>query len=324
MAKKSTAKKSLFYRRAKWDGQKTDTLEQLLVDAHIPLKTTGDRTFDNHSTGEIRGANVRSTANGLLFQIATYVPDEATSTIDKSKTVTASKITTEPAPTGKDYLDGDIFALVKGNNVILCPSGAREGTFTYYVWQVLRGAGKDTIAKSFELVKVSKTNKVAMIKKEGVKSIELDTSLYEASLINISKTKPKISSIKRAITDQIEAVFAKDTTLKDIHDKENLNIKLTINFDGKEARYHTKEPHFGDIGKERLQKTAERVINEFDGDDEGYAITTSNGNTIKLDEIRVSKKFTIELLGKSLARDSAWKQLESYHGELDKAGILKQ
>ncbi|MGX9463506.1 hypothetical protein ACWXWU_20105 [Shewanella sp. A14] len=316
--------KKFYYRRAKWDDQGKQSLESLLIDAHQVLDTVGKRTFEVSSGAEIRGASFKDDG-GLYLQIASYVPGESTSIIDKSKRAKQSNVTAQTAPDGKDYLDGEVFVYIKGNHVILCPSGVRETVVETYVWHVLRAIEKKEIAKTFELDKVAKTNKLRMIKDEGVKEIDLNTSLYEASLIHMDQKNPKVSGWKKAMANQLSAVFSKDKDLKDITEKENLNVKVTIKFDGMEARRNSKDPEFGKAGKKRLEKTAEQVIAEFDEEHEnGFVIVTGAGNRITSDEIRVSDSFRVETLGKSLSKSAAWTKLKEYHDRLDADGVFKQ
>lgn len=316
--------KKLYYRRATWENQGKSTLETLLKDAHDGLPTTGDRTFTS-SSSEVKGARIYHSGKGLFLQIASYVPGEPTSTIDKNKSVKNATITAEPAPSGKDFLDGDVFVLVRGNHVILCPSGARESVATNYFFHVLHKAGKKKIANSLDLDRVAKTSKLNMIHEEGVKEVLLGTSLYDASLMQFDAKSSKISSFKALIAQQMERVFAKDPTLKEISDLENLNISLSIKFDGKEGRKKHLNPEFGVAGRKRLMKTSEKIIEEYDADDEeGFVIVTGANNRITAEEVRVADSFSIETLGKSLSHLDAWEKLSKYYDQLENSGVLSK
>jgi hypothetical protein len=316
--------KKFYYRRAVWSGQKSKTLQDILTEAHLKLATTGQRTFSSSHGSEIKGANYEDN-DGLYLQIASYVPGEPTSTIDKSKSSKTSNILAEPAPIGKDYLDGDIFVYIKGNNTILCPSGVRESVAQAYFYHILHSLGETEIACTLELDKIAKTSKIRMIKEEGVGEIDLSTSLYEASLIHMDKNNPKVSGVKRIIADQLTAIFSKDKSLSDIKSEENLNIKISIKFDGLEARKNLKNTNFGKSGRKRLEKTAEQIIKEFESDHEdGFTIITKKGNRITSDEIRVADLLRVKTLGKSLDKDSAWGRLKEYYERLNKDGIFKE
>lgn len=316
--------KKLYYRRATWEKQGKTTLEAVLNEAHDTLTTVGHRTFQT-PTGEIKGARVHRSENGLLLQIASYVPGEPTSTIDKNKSVKAATITAEPAPHGKDYLDGDIFVLVNGNHVILCPSGARETVATNYFIHALTKAGKHKVATTLGLDKVAKTSKLKMIREEGVKEILLRSSLYEASLMQFDAKIPSVSGFKALIAKQMERIFAKDPALSEISEIENLDISLSIRFDGKEGRKRHEDPRFGVAGRDRLMKASERVLDEHEADDaEGFLIVTGANNQITADEVRVSDTVSIATLGKSLSHTDAWDKLTKYYDKLKGTGVLSQ
>lgn len=316
--------KKFYYRRARWDNQGKDTLEKILTDAHEKLDTVGKRSFPIGSGAEVRGADF-AVDGGLYLQIASYVPDEATSIIDKSKRAKKSSVTAYGAPEGKDYLNGEVFAYINGNHVIICPSGVRENILLKYICHVLVVTNNQKILKDFELDRIAKTSKLRMIKDEGVKEIDLSASLYEASLMHINKSDSRVSDWKKAIANQFSALFGKDPDLSKIKEKENLNVRISLKYDGKEAMKRSDDPEFGKDGKKRLEKTAEQVIKEYDQDQEnGFVIITGNGNTITSDEIRVSDTYRVEALGKSLSQSSAWIKLKEYYNKLDRDGVLNQ
>jgi hypothetical protein len=317
--------KTFYYRRAVWDNQGRDTLEVILKKAHDKMPTTADRSFDNGSEGKIEGAHYHADSQGIFLQIAAYVPGEPTSTIGKNKRGKSAVIGAEGTPEGKDYLSGEVFVLVKDNHVILCTSGAREPTATAYFYNVLVRA-KEKAAGSLALEKIAQLSKLAMIRKEGVKEIQLGASLYEASRIEINKDTSKIDNLRAKIANQIMQIFAEDATLQEIKESENLNINLSIKFDGAEGRKVHKDPKFGDAGLRRLLKTSEEFVKDLgrNGRDEGFAIITRNNNRITDDEIRVSSVYNIEVLGKSISHSDAWEKLAVYYNDLKQNGVLAQ
>ncbi len=298
MSKALSKDKILYYRRARWDKQEKVTLEKLLVEAHTVLTTRGQRTFSMVSGYELVGARVKISDDGLFLQIASNVPNQPTSTINKDKSVASATIAEEPAPEGKDFLEGDIFVLVKDNHVILCPSGIRENNVTSYFKKALKSAKLKINSDTLELCKIADANKVSMIKNEGVKELRLSSSLYHASLIEMDKANSKPSGLLSSISTQLTRIFSKDSTLKEISELENLNVDVVLSFDGNEGRKKHLPPKFGEAGRERLLKTAEMILTESD-DDEGFEIITGKKNKISSDQIRVAENATIRTLGKS-------------------------
>jgi hypothetical protein len=321
VSRKKTKSKKFYYRRARWNEQGNHTLENLLKDAHNKLPTVGHRTFGS-SNNELKGADFKANDKGLFLHIASYVPGQPTSTIDKDGAVNSATITAELAPEGKDFMDGDIFALVKDNHVILCPSGVREGVAASYFLYILEASKQKLVASSLELDKVSNTSKLKMIRTEGVKELQFSSSLYQASLHDLVNHQSTSSKLLAPISAQIKSVFAKDTMLNDITELENLNIKLSLKFDGTEGRRKHGNPNFGDAGRERLVKTAEMVLNE--ADDGGFVIVTGAGNKITAGEVRIADDLPIKVHGKSLNCSDAWEKLAQYFDQLKINGVLSQ
>ncbi len=250
----------------------------------------------------MRGANFQSeSGQGLFLHVASYVPNQPTSTIAKNPRLKKSKIYAEPAPDGEDYLNGDIFVLIKNNHVILCPSGARESVAELYINNIIDKHFNKNISNNLSFEAVAKVSKIRMIQEEGVKEIILNASLYDASVQEINEKKPNVSDLRKYLADQIEQIFARDANLKEIKEKENLNIKISIKFDGNKARKHTKELGYGDIGKQRLLSASNQLINqsEIDGNN-GFIIVTGLNNKISAEDILVSDSFRVKTLGKSL------------------------
>lgn len=318
--RKKAKNKKLYYRRARWNDQGKDTLEKLLKAAHDKLPTVGDRTFTS-PINELIGADFKAADKGLFLHIASYVPDQPTSIIDKDKLVNSATITAEPAPIGKDFMDGDIFVLVKDNHVILCPSGVREGVATRYFEHVLNKLDQKLVASSLELDKVSNTSKLKMIQNEGVKELQLSSSLYQASIHRLDR-QSATSKLFGSIRTQFKSVFSTDEKLKDINELENINITISLRFDGTEGRKKHKNHEFGVAGKERLKKTAEMILDE--DYDEGFVIITGAGNTITADEVRVADSVAVKVYGKSLNCSDAWEKLAQYFSKLKDSGILSQ
>jgi len=115
-----------------------------------------------------------------------------------------------------------------------------------------------------------------------------------------------------------------DDTLQEIDDRENVNVKISLSFDGKRANLKESKQikGFGDSGKEHLSTVAKALVN--DPDSRGFKILTNLGNTITAEQIRVSDSKKVDTFGKSLNKQDAWNKLYLYHGELNSTGVLSR
>lgn len=319
--------RKLQYRRAVWNSkgdsqENNDSLENYLKVVHTQSINTGDLTF-SCGAFNITCANYKADSDGVYLQLAKYSPGSNTCTIDKNLLQASRQIFAEPAPEGKDYMEGDIFILVKDNHVLLCPSGARENIAIKYFSFIFNKVNKLFSATSFDLQIIANIDKLNLIQKEGVKEIILNASIYEASKQFIEQNN-KLSGLVPNFIHDLKRIFAKDKNLKDIQEQENLNVSISLKFDGNEARKKKKTADFGTRGLERLQ-TASRMLlaepDEFRDDD--FEIVTYSGKRITPQEIQVSEDFNIEILGTSISRDGAWGALKTYYDKLKGNGILE-
>src|SRR5690606_11779909 len=120
------------------------------------------------------------------------------------------------------------------------------------------------------------------------------------------------------ILKDISSVFLKDQTHDEIQEYENLNVKLSLNFDGRNALKKKNKvlPDFGKSGLERLEEISEDVILDESDIGNSFQIVTKRGNIINSNEIRVSQNCKIEKNGNSLNKIDAWNQLKSYYDNL--------
>ena len=315
MPKDKRKTRTIFYRRVAWiDGKANISLETHLKKAHESLQTTHDRTFP-HADGEIQGLIVDPLNEGLFFHLALYTPHQPTSLVPFPSKAKSKATSPKPPPEQHNYMDGDIFFIVSGNHIVLCPSGARESVAISYISHSLRKAGKEKVISQFGIEPVAQVDKVKLIQQEGVKKVALNASLYEAS-VEYTERKTTKMNILNGVAEEIIALFAKDDNpeLQSIGDMENLSVKLEISFDSRKKG--------GELGRKRLDKTASMLIN--DDEDQGFSIVTGSGKKLTADEIRISDKVKLSPHGNSVFRSDAKKALITYLADLKESGMLEQ
>jgi hypothetical protein len=312
--------KKFYYRRASWGSEsKMKALANLIEDAHTNYKTAGERTFKAQGGGEFQCARWKKDTNSdILIHLALYYPGQPTSTISKSKDESSSNVEIHSAPESKEFLEGDIFALIRNNHIVLCCSAVREKYLDLYLRKILNKNKIDT--SKFYVDKVAKASKIKLIKDEGVKEIVLKTSLYKATIDEFEEDR--VQNVMGQVRSQIERIFAKDPELKEIRENENINLQISLKYNGKEAMRNKKDPEFGIIGKKRLVEASQLLIS--DTDDDGFVIITGSGNEISSDDIRVAETFYVATLGKSLDYIDAWGKLSEYANQLEASGVFSQ
>lgn len=321
-----TKPRSFYYRRANWSTEQTSTLEQYLRKAFTDLPTIDKRVF-KHMDGRIQGMHYQDShgTGGLLFQAAGYVPGQAALLVPHAKTKAANCDSEEANPPPlKSYQDGEVFCLVKGDHVFICISGKRESFADNFIRHMLFKSNQDHLLDLLSIEAIANVQKVKQIKQQGVKSIELNASLYEATLDYESRKAASTNvdrNFKEVVVDSIletlKAVFtdSDNPDLRDIGKKENLNAKIVFSFDGRKKSK-------GEVGMERLEVAANDLL--ADGDEDGFKIVTGSGHRMTADHVRIREVFQLPSFGSSVIRVDAYEKLEEFCEKLLQSGVMAQ
>lgn len=314
--------RTVAYRRAHWNntvvfpGVLQGHLENALADCH----STSSRTF-SYGDFSVQGIKVHedlvtlrdgTRKSVLLMQLVKYEPDGKANTVFKPSAVEEeSDVDIENPPDEKDWIDGDIFVLVSDNHLLTCASNVRDTSTSKFIISLLR-RDENPISELINFDRVGAADKLQLIAREGVKSIELNAGLYETTLDWFeSDVKAKLM---RKISDAITDCFADDDELKDIAANENINARVVLNFD--------KRKKGGELGMERMQQLGENLVRDEENTE--YVIVTGENKRITLEEIQLKKNIHVSKHGKTVDRTDAWSKLKSYYEELDRDGLLTQ
>lgn len=310
--------RTLTYRRVSWLDGAADSMQRKLSQAHQRLQSTQARTFQ-HGDGEIQGIKIKAQDNALLIHLTEYTPHQPTSLVPFASSAQSSETSEKAPPKEHHYLEGDIFFLVRGNHVILCPSGARESVAESYIRYVLRAVDQEELITRFDFTAVANVDKVKLIRDEGVKKIGLKSSLYEATDEYIERKTTKVNLLN-SLASEFMKIFGEERSeeLSDIESMENLSVKLEISFDQRRKG--------GDLSRQRLQSAASKILGDADPDDEdtGFTIETTKGNKMTAAELRISDKRQLPAKGNSIFCSDAFDALVGYYEQLREQGVLEQ
>lgn len=313
--KPKTKNRTLFYRRVIWRDKTTKKLEDILIKAHEILTTTKQRTFPYHDA-EIQGMKIKHDQdNCFRCHVATYIPGQPTSLVPSPSTEKENNTRTQEPPSNEDFMEGDVFFLLAGDHIVICPSGVRESIAIAYISNVIQNAFPEGSIAFYSIEAIADINKVNLIRQEGVKKIILNSSLYEASYDYMERKTVKQTLLSTAAME-ILALFSKDKdkNLMDIDKKENLSVRLEISYDSRKKG--------GNIGKKRIDRVANKIIH--DDDTAGTSIITGTGKRVTPDEVRISEKVQIKVRGNSISRADAWAKLDQYLYDLTSSGLLEK
>lgn len=303
--------RTLTYRRAAWLDNPVHTLEDYVIQVHTQLSATRDRSFD-YSGDKLIGMAWEQAEGVVLVHIAQYDPEASMSVIPNPSQKPSAEPTEVAPPTGNEFLRGDIFTLIKEDDILICPSGAREAVIPYFLERASERMGQRSFEARCKIKPVANLPKLRLLQDEGVRRIHLDSTLYAATydlMIEQSSVRGKfLAVLAKAIKDH----FSKDQSLREIGVRENIKIGLDLSFDGRRRG--------GEIGQRRLQELAENLIEQ--GEEGGFFIETREGKLVKAEELKVNRKAKLATFGNSIDREAAWRSLIEFYLDLKSQGAL--
>ena len=305
--------KTLTYHRAEYAIERPDSirLAACLREALIKRPTVSQRSVDRGGGQFIRIAKSREdpTTKDVYLHLTMDTPGERASVVPRSRPESSEvSVSTVTAPNGTEFMDGDAFVYVHGNNVCLCMTGLRSGTVAMVLQDFLKASEIRRDASHFSLVNALNVDAVALMEKTGVKEIELQANMYSASA-EYSARKLHTAGVLGSISKTVRALLGSE------HDvtEDALRVILTLRLD--------KRMKGTGIGYKRLGTLARDIFSNQKADDE-FTIVLKDGKKIRPEEIFMNSGVTIEALGKSVDRDLAWGKLREYYLTLQATGAL--
>lgn len=294
--------KTLSFKRANWLSEGA-SLEHYIKRTFEIAKSIAERTVERANGQLIRCQSVKYEDHGVYLHLTSETPGAPTSVVKILQSSDAEGLVYEERPPrGAEYLDGDFFCLVSGNNVFMCSTGMRDGSFRFYLQRLFQIFELDPDSVKFELRHVVDMPKLQMMKEYGVKEIILNTTMHRATESYVDRSISASSGVIKAVGDHFRSVFGTD--VQEIED--NIVVQITIKSD-------LRLRGAAIVGDKRLEYIAEDILDDETPSD--YTIITKNDQKIRGNEISVSKRVEFRSFGKSINRVHAWEELRTYMTE---------
>jgi hypothetical protein len=304
--------KTVSYRRAQWlvDNPASINLAMCVKQAAQKLRTNAERTLARSNGQLIRLAAVETDdEDGHYLHLVVDTPGELGSVIptDRGGATELVVATTAPPP-NTDFMDGDAFVYVRGNDVCLCTSATTDAAIRWFLAEFFKVAAIRQDAWKFNLIKVGNLSKVALIHKEGVKEILLKGVISEATS-TYSKRRGQPAGILGQIGREINAVLGTPNSVNE----DGLNVCLALTADRRRKGLA--------LGEKRLEELAELMLGTSEDDD--FVIETKLGQKITQSELFIKSEVKINKHGKSVDRNPAWRELKGFYDHLSTSGALE-
>lgn len=308
MATKKISKK-LYYLRAFQYNDPLDLeqcLRQSLAIADNVFKTeivrSGEVTQITH-----RDLVPAKVDGGLLLHIEKGNQAESIKTIrHKSMNLTEEGDEISP-PQDQSFMNRECFIFVCGQHVIFCGhnnmSQQALAAYLHALSEHCQSLDETCPVYKPSFRSVPNCDKIRMMQDEGVRSISAELTAYQATINN----PPSVFS-------RLKGLFRKDDDLSDIQDQADLQVNIEIKLDGN-TRASLE-------AQKELREQAQMVIDEENAD---FKIITQKGNTIKPDDIKLSKSVHIPKHNNTngLSRMAVLLELVGYFNELQKDNLTQ-
>lgn len=312
----SKRERTLHYRRALFfvDTEYKFRLEYFIDIVHDMFSSLEDRRVVLSDNTILECRRYQKSNRGIFMQVVAYSPGEEMSIVPHSTKKNDHDLGTTPPPENADFWDGDINVLVKDNHVVLCTSNLHEKVIEKYLVGMFQKKGFDDGALMFALRKTAPIDKVKLIRQQGIKCLKLGSTLYEASVDHVTRTTVK-NAVLRSVWNALSDYFREDESLASILASENVSAEVLIKFDSRKKG--------GELAHSKLEEIAEKVVQENEGDGNGFVIITGDDQKIRAADLSLSKHVSVIAHGKTVKCDDCWSQIKTYYQELYKIGALE-
>ncbi|HVC61912.1 MAG TPA: hypothetical protein VND19_16315 [Acetobacteraceae bacterium] len=305
-------KKTLSYHRAEYfcDHPESINLGLCIKLATDKCQTANERAVMRPGGQVVRLAHIQTDAdNGCLLHLTVDTPGECASVVPKvSDMASEIKVGTIAPPNDSEFMDGDAFLYVRGNDVCLCEISARIGTIRTFLYKFFEQAAIRHDATNFHFLNALDPDKIEFIMRNGVKEIDLRGTMHRAS-VDYAKRKTQAVGAFDWLRKQFNGLVGSP------HDvaPDGIRVVITLKSDKRAKGFA--------IGHKKLEKIAVSIIKNQEDIDE-YSIITDNGQKVNPSEIVLHSQVEFDKLGKSIGRAQAWKALMDYYKELSDTGRL--
>jgi len=279
------------------------SLGSLLDQLHARFKNIPDRRILSEGR-VIEGRHIQADRRNrmTLLHLVAYTPDDQISVVPDAGRVRAADLALVDPPEGTEFLDGELMLLIKDNDVVICRSGLGESALVAYVTELAARHGFDSAAMAFQLMKRADIDKLAMIRRDGIKKVSMNTIAHAAAVDVVGRETVR-RKLLGDVLEELKAVLGMEDEVPD--EPENLKVEVLFSFDKRNGT---------ELDQRQLALLAERVLAE--DEDEGFMIETLSGRKLRAQDIVLSKPVRIRAYGKSIHHHDAWGELREFYEEL--------
>lgn len=207
---------------------------------------------------------------------------------------------------------------IVGHHVIFCGHGflsaSTVASYLSLLSNKLRESNPNIVLFNIEFKAVGNCDKLSLIQQHGVKSITLDASAYQLSRDRLYQNSR--STIAKAL-GKVGSVFTSELSDEELEAQSEIHINLEVLLNGN-SRASIE-------AQSLMQEQAEEIIDD-ETVNQGFSITTQQGEVIKPSDVKLSKSVRIGRYDEanSLLPGSAFTAISEYFLELQSRNLTEQ
>lgn len=309
-------KKTLSYHRAEYfcEHPRTINLGLCIKQAADVLQTVARRSIQRAGGYMMRLAHYKrdDDGRGCFLHLTFETPREPTSIVPHvADDADELRVDTLPPPNDAEFMDGEAFLYVNGNDAMLCTTAVTIGAVRYFLHAFFDKAAIRHDAGDFEFMNAVDTRLFDLIQRKGIKEIEIKASMLEASAHYQSRRNHAVGAAGH-VSKFFRHIAGADPAQAD----DALRVAVTVKLNKMRKKSIA-------LGHKKLEAIARNIIENREEEDE-YTIVLEGGEKIKPKELVLRSQASIDRMGKSVVKEDAWSALYSYYQELFRSGQLDQ
>lgn len=258
----------------------------------------------------------------LRLAIGAGVPGEQMTTMGLKVAAPNDADHAAQAPLNRAFKHSDAFVLIDQNDLLVITEGSfRVPSVAVYLRELISKAVLRAGDVAFELRKVTNQDKKAILQKEGIKELHLNTTMYRATQELEGNGNRGVTSKLKSFVGSIKDLFAEEVDdamrIQLAKHWSELQVSTVIKADGGSRAE--------EIVLDVMRSVGEDVLEE-DDDSIDVTVFTKKGTSIRLGEVTPTKK--VRLLRREGANDlintEVYDVLSEYRDELIGQGLWKK
>ena len=305
------ATKKIHYFRSVSQTDSIAPYQRLLLSAleGFPTVASTEIDFVDHV---VRVQRRRSEANYALLHLTKYIPGNRNSVLTPRAEVPVDEEFGHSAPAGKEFKSGECFLLISGYHTLFCSNGISYQKAELYIHKLMQEAGLEF--DSFKYRPASNLDKLALLRKQGVKSIRLDVNAFQLSLPQQRQNwfMDAVGDVK----NEIASLVSRDRSRSEERALEDLIVSVEIGLDGNSRAT--------DDAQQTVVDLAADVLSDEDLGFDGFVIKTRDNIPVTSNDIRLSTNFRVTMVDTSLNHGETWTAMRRYYASLLADNLLEQ